>query len=60
MWTQKFKFRTVRERTLTSCFPDARMASTRVRPMPPVPPATATVTMLSFEGGCVMLAGIMY
>jgi hypothetical protein len=37
---------TVRLRMMTSCFLAARMASTIVRPRWPVPPATATVTIL--------------
>lgn len=38
---------TFRPRIMTWCFPRRTIASTKVRPMPPVPPATATMAILS-------------
>lgn len=37
----------LRERTMTSCFFVSRMASTMCLPSPPVPPGTATLTIVT-------------
>lgn len=50
--------RTFREMILTSCFPEATRASTMVRPTLPVPPATATIVMLSVLWDCYLGLGL--